>query len=114
MKDKNEKTDLSNIYDKIIDIKNSVEKIDKKVDAVDKKVVKQEITLARNTDSLEFHIKRTNLAEQKIDEIEKDILTIKVSYKTVVVVASVIGAIVGIIIPLVGKGILWKNIKPLF
>lgn len=47
------------------------EKLDTKLDAIVDKLHQMNITLTRNTDSLEIHEKRTDIAEKKLDAYEE-------------------------------------------
>ena len=57
------KEDMNNYIDRILD---KLDKLDDKVNEIDK-------TLVRNTDSLEFHILRTNLLEEHLKRQDEKI-----------------------------------------
>lgn len=47
-----------------------LDKLEEKLDTIIEKLQDQNLTLARNTDSLVIHEKRTDLAEQKLNVLE--------------------------------------------
>jgi hypothetical protein len=50
-----------------------LEKIEGKIDIIVEKIHSIDKTLDRNTDSLDMHIKRTNLLEKKLAPIDKHV-----------------------------------------
>lgn len=104
-----EKKDLNSLHIKLDHLlekvnenkKETNEKIDKlteKVDKLDEKTDNHDKVLTRNTDSLEHHIKRTDLSEKRIETLEKDSIEAKTAFKTVAVIASLLGGIIGFLI----------------
>lgn len=89
---------LEAVKDQKKETKEQLEKLDSKIEALEKEVAKQDKTLARNTDSLEHHIKMTNINTDRIIELEKQAYGVKMSYKTVLVIASLLGATIGLAI----------------
>jgi flagellar motor component MotA len=64
-----------------------------KIDKILEKIHSIDITLARNTASLELHMKRTDLLEKKLEPVEAHVSLINASFK----VFGAVGAVVGII-----------------
>lgn len=72
------------------------QKIDEKFDQVMDKLHDIDVTLVRNTDSLEIHEKRTTIAEQKLDAFETKLNHVDTHVKIVnFVVLKLIPAIAG-------------------
>lgn len=82
---------MKSLEDKIEKLDNRIEKIDNKLDHISE-------TLIRNTESLEYHIKRTNLLETKIQTLDNDLKPIE---RHVTLVNGIIRAVI-VLIPLVG------------
>lgn len=80
---------------------NKIDQILEKVNDIEKVLIRHELLHERNTESLETHIKRTNLLEKQLNKIEDEINPIKThvaiinsSVKVILTVASIIGAII--------------------
>lgn len=81
------KDKLDLVIDRLDDVKDSVDRVEMSID---------ELTLqvAKNTQDLSYHIKRTDLAEERIKTIE-DRLSISYLLKLTLSVATGMGAIAG-------------------
>lgn len=55
------------------------------------------VWLARNTESLEYHIKRTNILEQRMDHVDSHVTMMQTIAKVAVAAAGVIGVIYSIL-----------------
>lgn len=85
------------------------EKLDTKLDAIVDKLHSIDVTLVRNTQSLEIHEKRTDIAEQKLDAYEVRLDKIDSHNKTVTFIfLKVIPAAAGVIAFLYKMGWLAK------
>lgn len=62
-----------------------------KLEAIDDKLGLQAETLARLTTSVEHHVKRTDLLEQKVEPISRHVIVVQGLIKSISVVAIVIG-----------------------
>src|SRR5574343_603622 len=51
-----------------------IDKLEEKIDVIIDKLHQQNLTLVRNTESLEVHEKRTDIAEQKLGLLEKEFI----------------------------------------
>ncbi len=80
---------LDLVVDKIDDLKEAVEKVDNDVN-------KMALDVRRNTDSLDHHIKRTDLNEQRIARLE-DLLSVKGFLKMSTAITVGLGSIAGAI-----------------
>lgn len=67
-----------------------------KIDKILEKIHSIDITMARNTASLEAHMKRTDLLEKKLEPVENHVSLINASFK----VFGAVGAIIGILVTL--------------
>lgn len=97
---------MSNVDNDILRLENKVDKISD--DITDIKVI-----MERNTSSLEYHIQRTNIAEENIDMLRKQIEPIKqrVEFenklaKTTYTVIKFIGAALAVAVALKSLGLL--------
>ena len=75
------------VIDRLEDIKDSVDRVEDDINSI-------KLQVARNSDSLDWHIKRTDLAEQRLKVIE-DRLSISYLLKLTLSVATGMGAIAG-------------------
>lgn len=78
-----------------------MEQVDKKLDKIQEDIVEIKETLARNTASLEIHMQRTELAEQRIEQLAKEDNSLKEKInahinqvKGAAIALSVIGTII--------------------
>lgn len=67
-----------------------------KIDKILEKIHSIDITMARNTASLEAHMKRTDLLEKKLEPVENHVSLINASFK----VFGAVGAVIGIAVTL--------------
>lgn len=67
-------------------LEDKLDKLDERLDNIDK-------TMIRNTVSLEDHIRRTEILEEKIDPIEKQISQVQGALKFTGIVALIAGLI---------------------
>jgi uncharacterized coiled-coil protein SlyX len=81
-----------------------LDRIEMKLDKLDGTLDTIKTTLIRNTDSLEYHIKRTNLLEESLKEVDEDLKPIKVhvaqvsiGIKVILTLITITGVIVGIL-----------------
>lgn len=88
-------------------IEDKIDKLDSRVDNIDVSLAKISITLDKNTDSLNEHIKRTNLLEEYIKAIDKHIHGVRIA-------AWMLGGISTVIFYLYQAGILQKIAHLLF
>lgn len=54
-----------------------VDKLEAKIDKLDERLDGIAVTLVKNTESLEYHIKRTDLLEKKITLLDEDVMPVK-------------------------------------
>lgn len=66
-----------------------LEKMDSRLDNID-------ITLAKQAKDLEYHIKRTDLLEDKLIPVEKHVSLVNTAFKVLLGLGTFIGFIVGI------------------
>lgn len=69
------------------------DKLEEKLDKVLEEVGSINVTLARNTSDLEYHIKRTDLAEKHIQSLEAQVIPLKKKEAMIEGVFKLIGAI---------------------
>lgn len=62
-----------------------------KLEAIDDKLGQQAETLARLTTSVEHHVKRTDLLEQRVEPINKHVIVVQGIIKSLSVVAILVG-----------------------
>lgn len=62
-----------------------------KLDKIDEKQGDMGKVLARNTATLEEHVRRTNILEDKVDRVESCVDKIKGSWKLIMVISTVVG-----------------------
>lgn len=67
-----------------------------KIDKILEKIHSIDITMARNTASLEAHMKRTDLLEKKLEPVENHVSMINAGVKLL----GAVGAIIGIFVTL--------------
>lgn len=54
-------------------MKERLDRLDSKIDKLDESLNKINITMIRNTDSLEYHIKRTDILQAEVKKIDEGI-----------------------------------------
>lgn len=64
-------------------------RLEEKIDKISDKISSIDVTLAKNTVSLEEHIKRTNILEQKLGPVEKHVNMVDGALKLIAVAAMV-------------------------
>ena len=69
------------------------DKIEEKIDLVENHLDSINVTLVRNTSSLEEHIRRTELLEKKLEPIEIHVTQMQGAFKFIGVVAVVAGLV---------------------
>lgn len=74
--------------------------IEQKIDKIDERMDNIALTLARNTESLEIHIKRTNLLESKVEIIDKHVIMVNAIVKTGGLILGAMATLAGIVISL--------------
>jgi len=62
------------------------------------------IWLAKNTESLDYHIKRTNILEQKVDHVDEHVQFMKSLSKILTVSGTIAAALVGMYFSAKGMG----------
>ena len=63
--------------DRVLDrLEAMVDKQDTRIDKISDTLSEINVILAKNTESLEYHIKRTNLLEKKFESLPNKVLTI--------------------------------------
>jgi hypothetical protein len=72
-------------------IANQIERLDSKISKTDEKIGNIEVILARNTTSLEEHIKRTNILEQKLEPVETHVKHVEGIVKFTIWLATISG-----------------------
>lgn len=77
-----------------------VSRLDSKIDKLDERMDRIDITLVRNTDDLENHMRRTDANEKRLEHIEKK-LTLTYLLKVVSSAVITSGAIAGSIYKIV-------------
>lgn len=65
------KTDIQYLHDMLVRLDDRLDDVDQKLHSLDKTSVLQQV-------SLDEHIRRTNLIEQKLDPIEKHVNTVQI------------------------------------
>lgn len=79
-----------------------LDKIEEKVDRIESKISNIDITLAKQAKDLEHHIYRTDLAEENLDILRKEIEPVKKHVAIMDASLKVIGAIASIATFIVG------------
>lgn len=81
-----------------------LDKLDDKIDKIEDKMSeqsvvlgKQEITLSLNTESLQEHIRRTNILEEKVALVEHHVTRVETIGKTIGKIAAVLSIVVSAI-----------------
>ena len=82
---------------------NRLDRLEAKIDKIAEAVASVDRTLERNTTSLEFHVKRTDLAEQRIEQvaeslrpIEQHVAMVQGALKLLTMGLAVIGTLAGL------------------
>lgn len=68
-------------------------RIEDKIDRIETSINQIDKTLARNTDSLEFHIKRTNLLEKKVEHVDHHVTMVNGVLKFILGLSALAGLI---------------------
>jgi hypothetical protein len=84
------KTDIQYIHDLLVKLDDRLDSMDQKLHSLDKTTVLQQV-------SLDEHIRRTNLIEQKLEPIEKHVNTVQTITTSVAKFVSGIAVLVGIV-----------------
>lgn len=74
--------------------------MDKKLDQIQEDVTEIKVTMARNTASLELHMRRSDLLEQKIEPLEKHVNMVNGALKLLSllgIITAIVAAIYGMI-----------------
>lgn len=78
-----------------------LDRIEVKVDKIEDHLGKQEVNLARLTVSVEEHVKRSNMLEDKIKPIEEHVSLVNASFKLLALLAT-LAAIADVALRLLG------------
>lgn len=89
------------------DVDNDILRLENKVDKISDDITDIKIIMERNTTSLEYHIQRTDLAEQNIDLLRKQLEPVKAriefenklarfAYNTLKFIGAAVAALVGL------------------
>ena len=70
------------------------DKIELKLDGISDDITEIKVIMARNTMSLEEHIKRTNILEEKLEPVEAHVLKVEGATQFVLILAKILGGIV--------------------
>lgn len=81
-----DKFDMLN--DSVKELKDKLENVDQTLQSIDR-------TLVRNTESLEYHVKRTNLLEQQVTDLKEELDPIATHVDRVNFLVKLIGALGG-------------------
>lgn len=84
-----------------MDSDNKLDKISNDINDIKLSLVKMDMTLERNTESLEMHIKRTDLLEQKVEVLKNEVLPLLPEIRKVLKYWPMLSAVV--IAVLIGK-----------
>lgn len=76
---------------------NKLDKLDEKLDKANEKVSEIDKTLARNTDSLAEHMRRTSLLEDELKPIKKHMALFEAGLKILGVLSVVTGLAAGVL-----------------
>ena len=68
-----------------------------KIDKILEHIHSMDITLARNTDSLELHVKRTNILESQVKEVQRHTHLVEGGFKLLGLLSLILGIIGGLI-----------------
>jgi hypothetical protein len=72
------------------------EKVDVKMDAIIERIHSIDKTLSRNTDSLEYHVKRTDLLEKQVEPVVRHVWWVNGTLKILGAIATVVAILSGI------------------
>lgn len=85
-------------------MKDQLDKIEAKVDLIEEKISSIDITLAKQAKDLEYHIYRTELAEENLSLIRQEMVPVKkhvalmdASLKVIGAIASVVTFVLGVL-----------------
>jgi hypothetical protein len=70
------------------------DKIEMKLDGISDDITEIKVIMARNTMSLEEHIKRTNILEEKLEPVEAHVLKVEGATQFVLITVKILGGIV--------------------
>lgn len=73
-----------------------LERIEKKIDKISEDVVDIKITMARNTESLIIHEKRTSLLEGQLEPIKMHVAMVHGAFKLIGILSVVIAILIGL------------------
>lgn len=73
-----------------------LDRIELKIDKVSDHIAEINVTLAKQEEQLSYHIKRTNLLEEKLDPVENHVAMISGAFKLITLLAALISIIVGV------------------
>jgi predicted nuclease with TOPRIM domain len=74
-----------------------LERIEDKIDHIQEKISSIDVTLAKQHESLEIHIKRTNILEQKLEPVENHVVAVNTVLKVIGFSALALGIIEGVL-----------------
>jgi hypothetical protein len=66
-------------------------KIDQKLEKIEDSIQEIKITLVRNTDSLEYHIRRTDLLEKNLEPVQTHVKHVEGVIKFIGIIALIAG-----------------------
>ena len=76
----------------------------KDVAGIKEDLIEIKIWLAKNTESLDYHIKRTNILEQKVDHVDEHVQFMKSLSKILTVSGTIVAALIGMYFSAKGMG----------
>jgi len=69
-----------------------MERLEEKLDKIVEQIAEINVTMARNTASLDEHIRRTNMLEEKLEPVEKHVLMVNSITKFVITMITLAAA----------------------
>lgn len=72
-------------------------RLEQKLDHIVEKIGNIDVTLTKQAEQIEYHIKRTDLLEKKLEPIEKHVIMSKGAFKLLTLLGGAIGLVAAIV-----------------